>query len=220
MAKKKSNDTVGVTAVKDFLKREKTKEVERNIRLNGSKERELTIKIKTEIPFSEICRIGLDACDRAEEAKLTQNDGSPVRKVSIDDYMLWYTIIANFTNIKIDGLDVDSIWELINFTDIKSVLRATINNRVLEDLIAFFEDTMRKHAEDDTWKNIGTKLSNLLDKVGKSVDETLAPEINQVIKNLERVANLHDEKIIEAVFDNGTNGARHNAASEGVQSNS
>lgn len=219
MAKKK-NDTVGVTAVKDFLKREKAKEIERNIRLNGSKERELTIRIKTEVPFSEICRIGLDACDRAEEAKLTLNDGSPLQKVGIDDYMLWYTIIANFTNIKIDGLDVDAIWELINFTDIKPVLRATINNKVLEDLIAFFEDTMRKHAEEDTWKGLGTKLSGLLDKVGQSVDETLLPEVNQVIKNLGRIANLHDEQVIEAVFDNGTNGKGHNAASEGVQQNS
>ena len=134
--------------------------------------------------------------------------------------MLWYTIIANFTNIKIDGLDVDAIWELINFTDIKPVLRATINNNVLEDLIAFFEDTMRKHAAEDTWKGLGTKLSGLLDKVGQSVDETLLPEVNQVIKNLGRIANLHDEQVIEAVFDNGTNGKGHNAASEGVQQNS
>ena len=215
MAKKKNEETVGVTAVKNFLKREKVKEVEKTIRFLETKS-ELKIKIKKEIPFSEICLVALDACNRAEEAKLTLNDSSPLQKVCLDDFMLWYTVVANFTNIKIDGLDVDAIWELLNYTDIKFVLREVIDSRVLGDLIAIYGDTMRKHAEDDTWKDLGTRLHSLLDKVGQSVDETLAPEINQVIKNLGRIANLHDEQVIEAVFNNGSNGTRHNADASGV----
>lgn len=213
----KKNEMVGVTAVKNFLKRDKAKEVVKTI-CCGNKE--LEIKIKTFVPFAEICNIALDACDRAEESKLTSNDGSPLRKVCIDDFMFWYTVIANFTNIKIEGLDVNTVWELIKYSDIVGVLRENVEEHVLDELTHTMYMTLKRRLEDDTWKDIGKKLSNLLDKVGESVDETLVPEINEVIQKIGRVANLHDEKLVEAVLSNGTNRTRHNANAKGVQSNS
>ena len=213
----KKNETVGVTAVKNFLKRDKAKEVVQTITCGDNK---LDIKIKTFVPFSEICNIALDACDRAEEAKVTYNDGSPLRKVCIDDFMYWYAIIANFTNIKIEGLDVNAVWELIKYSDIIKALYDNVDRHVLDELAQIMKVTLQRRLEDDTWKGIGKKLNNLLDKVGESVDETLVPEINEVIQKIGRVANLHDEQLVEAVLNNGTNSTRYNADAAGVQPNS
>lgn len=213
----KKNEMVGVTAVKDFLKRDKAKEVVKTIYCGN---KTLDVKIKTFVSFAEICSIALDACDRAEEAKISSNDGSPLSEVCIDNFMYWYTVIANFTNIKIDGLDVNTVWELIKYSDIVDTIDENVDSNVLSDLSLVVHNTLQRRREDDTWKDIGKKLSNLLDKVGESVDETLVPEINEVIQKIGRVANLHDEKLVEAVLSNGTNRTRHNANAKGVQSNS
>ena len=115
---------------------------------------------------------------------------------------------------------MNTVWELIKYSDIVDTINENVDSNVLSDLSLVVHNTLQRRREDDTWKGIGKKLSNLLDKVGESVDETLVPEINEVIQKIGRVANLHDEQLVEAVLNNGTNSTRYNADAAGVQPNS
>lgn len=215
MAKKKDN-AVGVTAIKDFLKGTKGEEREVMVASKDS-ESVLAVIIKTRVTFRELCEAALAAVESIENSAITENDGSPLKKISIRRFLVDYAMVKTFTNIKIDALDVDTAYDLMYYSSLLLEICSVVDNDELNHLAQIIDDTLKARQKEDAWQGLGKKLGTVLDKVNASVEGTDSMDISTLLQKIMQIGNLDESKVVEAVLEHGDNREGHNAAPTGVR---
>ena len=228
---------IGVTAINKLLKGSKTEDKEVTIK-NEVTGAELQVIIKTDADFTDVISIAASIIEKMKTLKIRINTlsqknaedavrGANISKaksgssldidVSLDDFIKDMTFVSEFTNINVDNLKADVLWDLITRTNLMSEIMKNVNpcaQRWIDKIVC---NTLEKEAKADTWRNLGAKLNALADTVSKGIGDV---DTQEALSLAQKFANLDEDKIVEAVLNHGTDGAGRDESPAEVGKNS
>lgn len=228
---------IGATAINKLLKGSKTEDKEVTIknRVTGA---ELQVVIKTDADFADVISIAASIVEKMKTLKIRINTlsqenaegavrGANISKaksessldvdVSLDDFVEDITFVSEFTNINVDNLKANVLWDLITRTNLMSEITENVNPDVQFWINRIVRNTLDNEAKADTWRNLGAKLNALSDTVSKGIGDVDAQE---ALSLAHKFANLDEDKIVEAVLNHGTDGAGRDESPAEVGKNS
>lgn len=215
MATKKENKKpeIGITAMKKLLKGSKTAEKEVTIK-NKVTGAELSIIVKADADFTEIIGVATEIIKKKKLYVLKGGDKPNVFDVYLGDFWRDWTLVAEFTNINIAKLDADLLWDIMTRTDVMDVIKCNVNPEVIVWVDRIINDTLHQEGLKDTWRGLGDKLSRAVGNLVEGFGDVKASDMMSIANKL---SNLDENKIVEAILNNGSDGTGHNGDTPGVR---